>query len=66
MDIQACILTKETKDGGDMINTERKKNNLDPIQLHFVDMILADEKQGKYSNKLSCKNTRNFFALERK
>jgi phosphopantetheine adenylyltransferase len=31
MDIQACILTKETKEGGDEINEERKKNNLEPI-----------------------------------
>ena len=40
-DIQACILTQETKSGGEMINKVRSDNGLPPIALVFADMILT-------------------------
>ena len=41
-DLQAVILTREVEKGGVMINEVRAKNNLQPLELVFVDMILAE------------------------
>ena len=40
--LEACILTRESEKGGEMINQKRAENGLEPIELVFVDMILAD------------------------
>ena len=41
-DLQAVILTREVEKGGIMINEARAKNKLQPLELVFVDMILAE------------------------
>jgi|LauGreDrversion4_2_1035121.scaffolds.fasta_scaffold1514960_2 phosphopantetheine adenylyltransferase len=41
-DLEAVILTREVEQGGLMINQARLKNNLQPLDTVFVDMILAE------------------------
>lgn len=43
IEIEACVLTREVEKGGEMINQARIKYGLPPVQLVFVDMILAEE-----------------------
>lgn len=47
-----------------MINDKRAAENLPPLQLVFVDMILAETKQAEpdYSNKLSSTHIRQYLA----
>lgn len=40
--IEACILTREVAKGGNMINELRINHGLKPLDLVFVDMILAE------------------------
>ena len=50
--LEALILTREVEKGGKMVNDTREKNGLRPVQLVFVDMILADiEEKSQFSNK---------------
>ena len=42
-ELEACVLTREVEKGGKMVNEAREKNGLQPVDLVFVDMILADE-----------------------
>lgn len=52
--LEALILTREVEKGGKMVNDTREKNGLRPVQLVFVDMILADiEEKSQFSNKTS-------------
>ena len=62
--LEACILTEEVAKGGKMINDKRAAENLPPLQLVFVDMILAETKQAEpdYSNKLSSTHIRQYLA----
>ena len=43
VELEACILTREVEKGGKMINDVRLKNGLKPLDLVFVDMILANQ-----------------------
>lgn len=43
VELEACILTREVEKGGKMINDVRFKNGLKPLDLVFVDMILANQ-----------------------
>ncbi len=62
--IEACILTREVAKGGDMINEVRSKNGIKPLDLVFVDMILAetDVNSKNFSNKLSSTNIRQYLS----
>ncbi len=65
--LQACILTREVEKGGQMINTARTKNDLPPLDLVFIDMILAEENVAdpkSFSNKTSSSYIRQY--LDRK
>jgi len=63
-DLQAVILTREVEKGGAIINEVRAKNNLQPLELVFVDMILAESDSNKknFSNKLSSTNIRKYLS----
>ena len=63
---EACILTREVEKGGTMINEIRLANQLQPLELVFVDMILAqkDLETQNYSNKLSSTYIRKYLASE--
>ena len=64
-DVDACILTRETEKGGIMINNKRAENKLPPMNMVFVDMVLAnvnEKGEGQYSNKVSSTNIRKFIA----
>lgn len=41
VELQACVLTKETAKGGLMINEARAAKNLPALDLVFADMILT-------------------------
>jgi pantetheine-phosphate adenylyltransferase len=41
-EVQACILTRETAKGGEIVNSIRQEKGLPLCELVFVDMILAD------------------------
>lgn len=64
-ELQACILTKETQKGGEMINEARSKNGLPPLELVFADMILtsdpSSEADEKFSNKMSSTMIRKYL-----
>ena len=64
--IEACILTREVQKGGQMVNEARGKNGLKPVDLVFVDMILAQTEldQANYSNKISSTNIRQYLASQ--
>ena len=64
--LEACILTQEVAKGGQMINEKRAQENLPPLQLVYVDMILAETNQAQpdYSNKLSSTHIRQFLASQ--
>jgi phosphopantetheine adenylyltransferase len=58
-------LTRETEKGGIMINNKRAENKLPPMNMVFVDMVLAnvnEKGEGQYSNKVSSTNIRKFIA----
>ena len=62
--LTACILTREVEKGGKMINEARLNNNLAPVELVFVDMILCEhtaEQQKNFSNKTSSTNIRKYI-----
>ena len=63
-DLQAVILTREVEKGGSVINEVRAKNNLQPLESVFVDMILgeADANKKNFSNKLSSTNIRKYLS----
>ena len=69
-EIEACILTQETKKGGDMINNARQGNGLKPVELVFCDMVLAskglDYGASEFSNKTSSTTIRQFIEQEKK
>lgn len=41
-EVQACILTRETAKGGEILNEVRASKGMPPCELVFVDMILAE------------------------
>lgn len=41
-EVEACILTRETAKGGEILNALRRERGLAVCELVFVDMILAD------------------------
>ena len=48
-----------------MINNKRAENKLPPMNMVFVDMVLAnvnEKGEGQYSNKVSSTNIRKFIA----
>jgi len=54
--LDALILTRETAKGGKMVNDKRAENMLEPLDLVFVDMVLAsvsEEGATNFSNKTS-------------
>ena len=67
-EMQACILTREVEKGGAMINEARVKAGLEPVDLVFANMILAehDATSVNYSNKLSSTNTRQYLSCQEK
>lgn len=40
-EVQACVLTQETRKGGEIVNNMRAANGLAPVKLVFADMILS-------------------------
>ena len=67
-EIQACVLTQETKKGGDMINEARaKQEGFPPIDSIFVDMILSTggSSATEFSNKTSSTYIREFLEKEK-
>ena len=42
-ELKACILTKETAKGGEMINAARQEKGMIPLQLVYADMILTED-----------------------
>ena len=38
-ELDACILTRETEKGGEIINSKRKENGLNELALVFVDIV---------------------------
>ena len=40
-EVEACVLTQETKKGGEIVNNMRAQNGLTPVKLVFADMILS-------------------------
>jgi pantetheine-phosphate adenylyltransferase len=69
-EVQACILTRETAKGGEILNVIRKERGLKECELVFVDMILADlDDEGgsqNFSNKSSSTQVRKFLAEQQK
>ena len=69
-EIEACILTQETKKGGDMINSARQSNGLKPIEHVFCDMVLASRGleygANEFSNKTSSTTIRQYIEEEKK
>ena len=69
-DLKACVLTKETQKGGQMINEAREAKGMTPLQLVFADMILTadpssprgDTEATSFSNKMSSTIVRSFLA----
>lgn len=54
--LDALILTRETAKGGQMVNDKRAENKLEPLNLVFVDMVLASVSEAganNFSNKTS-------------
>lgn len=62
--IEACILTREVAKGGNMINEIRINHGIKPLDLVFVDMILAEQdiNNKNFSNKLSSTNIRQYLS----
>jgi len=63
-DMTGVILTREVAAGGEMINKERIKNGLKPVEKVFVDMILAADDTGdssNFSNKTSSTFIREYL-----
>ena len=61
----ACILTRETEKGGNMINEARVKNGFPPLEIVFAEMVLAEVIEGgedQFSNKVSSTFIRKFIA----
>ncbi|CDW78682.1 pantetheine-phosphate adenylyltransferase [Stylonychia lemnae] len=66
--IQACILTREVEKGGAMINEARASRGLPPLDLVFVDIILAEEEkdnQIKFGNKTSSTQIRQYLSQQK-
>ena len=65
--IEACVLTREVEKGGKMVEAKRAENKLKPLEMVYVDMVLADvDKTGvaKFSNKISSTNIRKYLAAK--
>ena len=67
-EVEACILTRETEKGGEILNNIRRERGLKEAELVFVDMIMADiDNEGtveseKFSNKSSSTLIRKYLA----
>ena len=65
-DLEALILTREVEKGGKMVNDARSAKGLEPLELVFVDMILAEvkeeERASQFSNKTSSTYIREYLA----
>jgi pantetheine-phosphate adenylyltransferase len=65
-DLEALILTREVEKGGKMVNDARSAKGLGPLDLVFVDMILAEvkeeERASQFSNKTSSTYIREYLA----
>jgi pantetheine-phosphate adenylyltransferase len=44
-DIQAIVVSKETKSGGEAVNRERKKGNLGVLQMFVIDVIASEQEE---------------------
>jgi len=53
-DVEALVVSDETKSKGDLLNQLRKENDLSPVQIIIVPMILA-----KDGNRISSSRIRN-------
>ena len=71
-ELQACVLTQETKKGGEMINDARRAKGIAPLNLVFADMILTtdpssprgDAEVTSFSNKMSSTIVRQYLNQE--
>ena len=53
-DVEALVVSDETKSKGDLLNQLRKESDLSPVQIIIVPMILA-----KDGNRISSSRIRN-------
>lgn len=72
VDLKACVLTKETARGGEMINAAREAKGLAPLALVYADMILTADPSSprghaevtSFSNKMSSTNIRQYLSSQ--
>lgn len=68
-ELEACILTREVEKGGQMVNDQRAASGLKPVELVFVNMILAEhgakDKPKNFSNKVSSTHIREYLANQK-
>ena len=71
--MQCLVLTEETKKGGELVNSERKNNNIKEVQLVFASLIFSskdyitenkDDYKGKVSSSQLRKGVLNLINIE--